>query len=366
MPALDSDTDLLMSPADIDYLGKFLSPAYLRTSTITQLRPRFGEESQLLLANFLKPEIADELERLVRATDAKMEHKRRGELVGGRVVQRIPAHSEGEDDGADDDETGWRIVGPPHIQRFCALPIPNNPLSTVKRDTASSDPATDLKARLREIADLVRSEPFRRFMAVLTSLWPLAYTMHIRRFRPGLDYTLARGEPQTAEQQDQAEELELDGAREGEARLDVGLGLTPVPVHARDEELWEEGECGGWEMWLASEEGGDEATYGDNGKKDKKPDASAQSGAPDRQVTDRTEAEDEDKNEEEEEDEEEDGPLLAFRPNWNTLSLVLRDPGVLKFVKYVNSKAPGSRWDISGEWLVDSIETEDDTGGEEA
>ena len=36
----------------------------------------------------------------------------------------------------------------------------------------------------------------------------------------------------------------------------------------------------------------------------------------------------------------------------NTLSLVYRDPGTMRFVKYVGSKAPSSRWDISMEYQV--------------
>ena len=34
------------------------------------------------------------------------------------------------------------------------------------------------------------------------------------------------------------------------------------------------------------------------------------------------------------------------------MSIVLRDTGVLKFVKYVSKAAKGDRWDISGEWRV--------------
>jgi hypothetical protein len=36
----------------------------------------------------------------------------------------------------------------------------------------------------------------------------------------------------------------------------------------------------------------------------------------------------------------------------NTLSLVYRDPGTLRFIKYVGSQAPSSRWDISMEYQV--------------
>jgi len=68
----------------------------------------------------------------------------------------------------------------------------------------------------------------------VSSLLPLQYAVEARRFRPGLDYTLARSE-------------------EGEARLDVVLGLTPeVKVEGKgkgkEEADWESSEWGGWEV----------------------------------------------------------------------------------------------------------------------
>lgn len=66
----------------------------------------------------------------------------------------------------------------------------------------------------------------------------MRYAVEARRFRPGLDYTLA-----TAEVSD--------------ARLDVVLGLTPeVEVSGKGkskaEANWESGEWGGWEVCLYS------------------------------------------------------------------------------------------------------------------
>lgn len=67
-----------------------------------------------------------------------------------------------------------------------------------------------------------------------------------------------------------------------------------------------------------------------------------------------------------EEDEEEDGTLLTVYPGFNRLMLALRDEGVMRFTKYVSAAAPGSVWDVSGEYEVlmteDRGEDEDDTG----
>lgn len=58
--------------------------------------------------------------------------------------------------------------------------------------------------------------------------------------------------------------------------------------------------------------------------------------------------------------EEEDGILLTVQPGFNRLLLVLRDAGVLHFIKYVSAMAPGSRWDVCGEWEIGQVELEDE------
>ena len=48
----------------------------------------------------------------------------------------------------------------------------------------------------------------------------------------------------------------------------------------------------------------------------------------------------------------------------NSLNLVLRDEGLMKFVKYVSYQAPSSRWDIAMECLPEDDDS--DTDEEEA
>lgn len=67
----------------------------------------------------------------------------------------------------------------------------------------------------------------------------------------------------------------------------------------------------------------------------------------------------------EDDSEDEDDTLLTVQPGFNRLLLVLRDAGVLYFVKYVSAKAPGSRWDIFGEWEIGQVEMEDEMEDEE-
>ena len=40
--------------------------------------------------------------------------------------------------------------------------------------------------------------------------------------------------------------------------------------------------------------------------------------------------------------------------------LVLRDEGVMRFVKYVSAAAEGSRYDVCGEWQVGQVEEEEE------
>ncbi|GAA5936103.1 oxidative DNA demethylase [Sporobolomyces koalae] len=320
------------SASDLAYLSKYLNSAYTSPKIISHLRNQFVESSHLVLSDFLSPTIASELESLIKAKDLEVEKGRRGVEVKGQTVNLIPAHTAGESA-----EQGWTVVGPPHLQRYLSL----------SRSAPAPSAADRLSQLLREIQALFESNAFAALLACLTSLLPVAHTINVRSFRPGLDYTLARGEPAatTGDNDDGNTNGEDDGPQ---AKLDVGLNLTPKQDKEEDQEIWEAGEAGGWDIWLVGDEGGDEATYG--GSK-AKPEAAEANGE---------QVEGQGEEEEEEEEEEDDSTLLSLEPTFNRLHLVLRDPGVLGFVKYVSAKAPGSRFDVNGEWEVRGIEEEGD------
>lgn len=52
--------------------------------------------------------------------------------------------------------------------------------------------------------------------------------------------------------------------------------------------------------------------------------------------------------------------LLSVSACNNTLNLVMRDEGVMRFVKYVSASAPGSRWDIAVEYEIAQKEGEEE------
>ena len=66
-------------------------------------------------------------------------------------------------------------------------------------------------------------------------------------------------------------------------------------------------------------------------------------------------------NEDNEDDEDDESTLLSTQPGFNKLLMVLRDDRVMRFVKYVSAAAPGSRWDICGEYEVGMLEEDSES-----
>jgi prolyl 3-hydroxylase /prolyl 3,4-dihydroxylase len=189
------------------FLSQYLNPVYLSEKTIAALASRFVDESSLDLHDFLDETISSRLESSLRHQDTKD-----GYTAGSRAVG-TPSHQRGA--GL---EAGWKIVGPPHKRRYCLL------YDFRLEDSIAAH--YDSHNILRSIQDeLFPSTAFRSWLAMVTSLLPLAHTVEARRFRPGLDYTLARSE--------------------GKPRLDVCLNLTPKQEQGPG---WETGSWGGWEV----------------------------------------------------------------------------------------------------------------------
>jgi hypothetical protein len=188
---------------------------YLSPKNISVLATRFAAECSLELHSFLCADLAIQLETGLRELDTK-------DQLGTSRKHQIPSHTSGTTDSS------WHIKGPPHKQRYCVI-----------SDTESSDITQTLLQRLQDI--LFPSAAFRTWLALLSGMVPMQYAAEARRFRPGLDYTLATAE-------------------EGDSRLDVVLGLTPdLEVKGKGkgkaEANWESGEWGGWEVWRRTHHG---------------------------------------------------------------------------------------------------------------
>ncbi|KAJ8482639.1 hypothetical protein ONZ45_g14877 [Pleurotus djamor] len=389
-------------PEHVSFLSEFLNPVYLQPRTMAALAARFVEESSLELHHFLSNDLAMTLEPRLRDLDAKD-----GTYIepSKAITQSLPPPTPSETTPS---HSAWTIKGPPHKWRYCTLRPRDGPAEVVSPRAAltSSDEV------MRSLQDeLFTSPAFRAWLSIVSKLLPLRYSVEARRFRPGLDYTLATSE-------------------DNEARLDVSLGLTPDIQDVEDSHIgnregvrgWQAAEWGGWECYMAPhDEEDDPAVYrsGSHKKKDGatttaahtvnsksspgpdgKPskngsdhshphsngsgsngtngtngthatNGSASNGKSKSQSPARSDGRktaspppphvlDQDDNMSGEEDAEEESTLLTVQPGFNRLLLVLRDERVMRFVKYVSAAAEGSRWDVCGEYEVGMVQEDDD------
>lgn len=228
-------------------------------TSIKALSSQFAAESSLQLHKILAEPIAKKLELGLQDCD-----KRDG-LDGGSRKGRIPPHTAGA--SAEEGGNGpWTIKGPPHKLRYCALSSgSSNPSLTSQEAIALlSLPSTSTEQILNVLQNhLFPSEAFRAWLTLIVCLFPLKYTVEARRFRPGLDYTLA-----TSNNEESVLDVVLSLTPEAEEtkrmhlekdKISNGKGKAKAKKQeeeAEDEEGeatgWEKGEWGGWEVGFSS------------------------------------------------------------------------------------------------------------------
>ena len=327
------DNDL--SEADLDLLIKYIKPAYLTPDTLDRVQEQFADESGLRLEGFLCDKFAGRLRQFV-------ENEER---------ETLPDTA-----GAIEKETSWRVARPPHKHRFLYQH------SHGSGDGGDSRQITPLQELLGE---LFPSVAFRKWLSLATQVKLENHNVLARRFRRGRDYMLASG-------------------GDTQSRVEVSLGITPTPgwddeeegvdqeqpegkgeqgeqaapsaASARkpggrktDDDVSEDkaGNVGGYEVYMAGDDDDDNGGDGHGGDAITPMDPAvyrSSSGVGDA-----------------------DGGILFSTPaSWNQLSVVLRDQGVLRFVKYVSRSAKGDRWDIFGEYGAASEDEDDDDDVEDA
>eukprot|EP00980_Cylindrotheca_fusiformis_P006726 scaffold1400_cov137-Cylindrotheca_fusiformis.AAC.4 len=279
--AFQQEGDTEFSDSDKEYLSAYLKPEYLSEESLNEIQAKFESDSSVQLRNFL-------LEKWVPTLDSRQNKK--------KSANTMDHYREGV-------SSEWQLRGPAHKQRF--LEYHPQPATTDCKVIGSM---------LQHIKTKVFESPiFARYLKRLTSLeQPTGVKgATIRRFRPGLDYTVAHY-----------------GLLVSESVLDATLCF----VRDEDEEdkaAWEYGDVGGFECYIEAdddEEDGNEAAAEYN--------------------------------------EDDDTELLSVSASNNTLSLVYRDPGTMRFIKYVGSSAPSSRYDIAMEYQVPPGEDDDENEGE--
>lgn len=293
----DADGDIL-SEQDLTFLLQYLTANFLTPEMTERFAQSFGENSFLQLEQCLNETFARSLK----------------DYILGQEQDVIDQY----------ESTGWRVACPPHKHRYLYL----------RKPPAESTPISKL------LVDLLRSHAFKKWLALITSFRPQSLASQnviARRFRRGEDYALA------------------SGYHSETPRLELTIGITPSEGWSEEESPEntmanglrrgfrdtdkERINFGGEEVYMAGDDDDESIHSRSLPHVGKKADPAIYRS---------------------EQDDAEDGILFANPASWNTFSVVLRDKGTLRFVKYVSKAANGDRWDIKGE-----VQLSDDAFDEE-
>lgn len=322
---LDTDDDIL-TEQDLTFLLHYITPHYLTPDMIGDFASSFAEMSVLQLEQFFNPAFATELKTYI----SKIEDEDDNALLPS-VKSHHPAT--------------WKIARPPHKHRYAYLET----AEALHRDKCQI---------ARILTDLIHSHAFKKWLALITGLKTKSLVRQsaiARRFRRGKDYALAHPYQGDIPKLEFTISLTPSGGWEGEGDAQGGVernGREPTgnPTQSNGQNgkgkaverekiqvSLSEAEFGGEEVYMAGDDEEEEpiATSASNplpnvGKKPADDPAVYKSGM-----------------------EEDDGILFANPASWNRFSIVLRDKGTLRFVKYVSQAANGDRWDLKGEVEVD-------------
>ncbi|KAJ3026801.1 UNVERIFIED_CONTAM: hypothetical protein HDU68_005032 [Siphonaria sp. JEL0065] len=224
----DEEEDTPLTDEEIAFLKPFVNPVYFKPAIIAQANERFCDESSIQVASFLEPSLAAALTASTIHVDEKD-----GLLLKKPRSAKQPAPIANYELGIT--ET-WTPTGPSHKHRFLELhhPLPQ-PATPIK---SKMDPSTDLAAIQNT---LFQSKPILRFIHLITSLRATKLRSQIRRFRPGMDYTLATTSSFNA---------------------DLGVldaTLTFVCQRTKqDADAWESDEVGGFDCYMVPDESNDD------------------------------------------------------------------------------------------------------------
>eukprot|EP01033_Poteriospumella_lacustris_P004293 gene4293-3066_t len=355
---------------DVKELSKWLSSDYLNVKAISRIRKQFIEDSSVQLHNFLSPTISEDILSAIITADHT------DKLGKGRPSLDYSVGVTSE----------WSVLGPPHKKRYLQY-------TPTGEATETGNSADNAGKYMSLVGEFLKSELFAKYVSAITTMILLSYQQEVRRFRPGFDYTVAHYSLLTKEKHLDATLCFVNDDKEVEDRVLEALnssgkgkatknkkrkaevekkkkGKKSSATDGKDEEeeeiileaggdeedygiLWEDGDVGGFECFIEADDDAENAEAAEVYRQEKD-----------------GEEEDEEAEEKEEEDEKdlttsdktknrkEQTTLLSVSALSNSLSLVLRDEGIMKFVKYVSANAPGSRWDIATEYKV--LDTGDD------
>ncbi|KAF2874772.1 Oxoglutarate and iron-dependent oxygenase degradation C-term-domain-containing protein [Massariosphaeria phaeospora] len=324
-----NDEDQELTADEIDFLIKYMNPNYLTPDTVEELSGMFSDESSLRLAEFLSVKFSTRLRAYLETKDREPNPS----------LPANPLYKESR--------TG--VARPPHKHRYLYREAVQ-PIPTPYPDTDALTPYDDL-------VDILLPHPaFTKWISLVTGITLTKSNIYARRFRRGVDYTLATAyeeeDPQLevclnitpsrgwGDEDEEPEEEEESGA----ASSSKSNGKAPA------EDTKPEEEVGGYEMYMAGDDDDDAPGGGP-------PEPSTSTGAGQRR---KAKAKADPAVYKSARDEEDDGVLFSQPASWNNMSVVLRDKGVLRFTKYVSRSANGDRWDICADYGVEFGEDDDD------
>ncbi|KAM0564246.1 hypothetical protein ACHAPJ_000456 [Fusarium lateritium] len=302
--------------ADLEFLLKYISPAYLVPDALEEISETFNEMFEITLPDILGKKFSQRLRDYVEAEEKK------------------PAQ---EDTATIEKTSSWRVAKPPHKARYL-YQQPSGPDQL--RTSQEESPITEL------LDIFLPSRQFRQWLQMATKTTVESADLLARRFRRSLDYTLATG-------------------HEGKARVEINLGFTPNSGWGEDEEEEAEDEA-------EEEQNGEDVKGKGKGKGkakavEKKKEDEKKEEVPEVGGQEIFMSGDDDADEDAavyKTGDDDDNILFFQAPSWNKMTIVMRDSGALKFVKYISKSAKGDRWDISGAFEVEEDEDDEDDAGE--
>ena len=412
---------LTANTSAVDYLKCFINPIYLDPKSLDDINRQFVVNSSIQLGDFLADYIADRIKELAKAQDS---HDKLGNCqvptaydIGVKEVcsSSTASESSGKDakksKGAAITGTDWVLTGPPHKRRYLNYPVDDEGIesSNMLGLGISEAKVRSYVAAVQSLGELLsyvnkhvfQCNIFTSFMLpLITELDSISgYRNEVRRFRPGLDYTVAHfglmtsapkldctlcfaydSEDEEEEEEEEEEEDQMSdepdsssneredsdsdsdsNGNDDQMDADSGFDSESEEDEEEDEEeegqdefvseedrSWEGGDVGGFECYIAAD---DDAENVEASEVYQIQSTDASSGGADVSIDkDGSYSTAQKKSAKNSSGEANESELLSISAASNVLSIVMRDEKVMKFVKYVNSHAPSSRWDITAEY----------------
>lgn len=353
-----------LSAKDIKFLKQFVSGEYLSAKGIANIAEQFCDESSVQLHSFLTADWAERIFSSIVRLDEK-----------DRLGKCRPALDYAVGVGS-----GWVERGPAHKRRYLAY-APEKLRG--RNEMATEDVSAEVGGLLETLLhELFSSDPWKRYVRALTTCAIVAQRAELRRFRAGLDYTVAHYGCLTKEPRLDATLCFVNDDREAEQRVlragegadaqhrkkkrkkerSTGSGEASEAPHddGYDSDyagVWEDGEVGAFECYIEADQDAENAEAAEVYKQDYGRPAAAKEKSANRGGDGAGEDSDSASDGEEESGEGgDDSALLSVSARHNSLSLVLRDFGLMKFIKFTSANSPGSRYDVSLEYIVEQTD----------